>query len=169
MDCAGRPRRRHGRRGGRLPPRVGRGPRLGRPHHRDHRHRRLPAGLVDHDGVPEPRHRPRGRDRGRAGLQAAAARAGRETRVGRCVRGAAAAAGHVHRAAAAAQRGARSVGRVEPVQDLAAGAADRRPLAGRLRGNPLARHRPRRGAHRFHRRPGVVDGGDAVVRETQPR
>ena len=139
-----------------------------RPHHRDRRGGGLPARRDDHARPARAGDRPRRRDRGGARLQAAPARPGGEARLGRRLCRRAAADRELHRPAAVAGPDPGPVGRAQPLQALAAGDPDLEPLAGRLRRDALARRGPRHGAHRHHRRAGVVDRGDPVVRAPRP-
>ena len=154
---------------GRLPRRGPRASRRHRPHHRDGRARRVPA------------RRSRRRGRGRAGrragdrdlrdprLQAADARRRRPHRPRRPLRRSHAARRDLHRAAGAAGPQRRSVGRPQSLPDVVARDPDLGPLAGRLRRDALARPRPRRATDGLLRRARVFDGGDALVRASQPR
>ena len=121
---------------------------IGRPHHRARGARGLPARRDDDAGPPRSGDRARRGDGRRAGLQAAAARARREARLGRRLCRGPAADRHLHHPAVAARPRARSVAGAQSLQALAAGDPDLQPVARRLRGDPLARRRAGHGGDR---------------------
>ena len=88
---------------------------------------------------------------------------------GGCLRRRATARGDVHRPAAAARSRYRSLGRAQPAEALAAGAADLGAVAGGLRGGAPAGPESRHTAHRSYRRARFLHRGHAVVRQAEPR
>jgi MgtC family len=97
--------------------------------------------------------------------QAAVARVCGEAWLGRCLCGREAADRDLHRAAAAAERARRPLGRAQPLQTVAAGDFDFEPVTGRLCADAAARAKPGGRADRIGRRPRLVHGGHLVVRE----
>ncbi len=145
------------------------GPGGARPDDGARRHRDLPARRRGDPRPARTRRWPGRHRRRRARLQGPAARVRREAWQRRRLRRAQAADRDVHHPAAAAERAARPLRSPQPAVALAAGAADLRPVAGRLRADTAARGTSRHPAHRTDRRPGLLDGGDAGVCAAEPR